>query len=613
MSTNGWFRETRGLRLLVGFALIVGILYVAKAVLVPLALAVLLTFILTPIVSTLQRYGLRRVPAALLSVLLALAAFGAVGWTTGAQANKLAHELPEHKEKIRKKIADLRGSGETVVGRLLHMMRELDEEPKKTDGATGDSAAKQPEVVVVRPEEPSSFERLARFAVPVLEPLVTAVFVIVMVLFMLVNREDLRSRFVSLVGHGHLTGTTRAVVDAAQRVSNYLLTLLLTNIAFGVVFAAGLFALDVPYPLLWSFLIMALRFVPFIGVWIGASFPILLSFALSPEWTQSLLVLAFIAVLDLLTANVVEPLVFGHRTGVTPIALLVAAAFWTWIWGPIGLILATPLTVCLVVLGQHIPRLHFFTLLMGSQPLLKPHVNYYQRLLAKDVEEATQVALAYAKTGGLGSLCDDVFLPALALARRDRKHNGMSAEEEASIFQATEEILNQAEQTLMVSAADAKATSPAAEENGKPAVSVSILGCPAHHEAEELSLRMLAPLIDRDGCRLEMISTQALASEAEDRIAQEKPALVFIPILPPGGLVQARYLCKRLRRRFKDLPIVVGYFGAVRDFDRLQAHFRAAGANYVTTTLLQSRSRICTLIGIPQPQEAAPSVQPVGG
>jgi hypothetical protein len=432
-----------------------------------------------------------------------------------------------------------------------------------------------------------------------------------MVLFMLVNREDLRSRLVSLLGHGHLTGTTRAVVDAAQRVSSYLLTLLLTNIAFGVVFAAGLFALDVPYPLLWGFLIMVLRFVPYIGVWIGASFPILLSFALSSGWTQCLLVLAFIAVLELLTANVVEPLFFGHSTGVTPIALLVAAAFWTWIWGPIGLILATPLTVCLVVLGQHVPRLHLFTLLMGSQPMLKPHVNYYQRLLAKDVEDATQVALDYAKTSGVGSLCDDVFLPALALARRDRKHSGLSAEEEASMFHATEEILNQAEQTFMASAADANATSPAPEENGKPAVSVLILGCPAHHEAEELSLRMLACLIALDGCQLEVISAQALASEAEDRIARDKPTLVFIPILPPGGLVQARYLCKRLRRRFKDLPIVVGYFGAVRDFDRLQARIRAAGANFVTTTLLESRTRICTLVGIPQLQEVAPSGQPV--
>jgi predicted PurR-regulated permease PerM len=613
MAAKAWLAGTSGLRLLIGFVLIVGILYAGKPVLVPLALAVLLAFILAPIVSTLQAYGIHRVLAAVITVSSAVAAFAAVAWGTGAEVNELAQELPDHKEKIQKKITDLRGSGEAGFARFFHMMRELDEAAKKPEGAAAELPSRQPEVVMVRPEDPSSFERLASFAGPILEPLVTAFFVVVMVIFMLVNREDLRNRFISLVGHGHLTGTTRAVVDAAHRVSKYLLIQLITNIVFGVVFAIGLLVLGVPYALLWGLMIGMLRFVPYIGVWIAAGFPMLLSFALAPDWTQPLLVVGLIAMMELLTANVVEPVLFGHSTGVTPIALLVAAAFWTWIWGPVGLILSTPLTVCLVVLGQHIPRLHFFTLLMGSQPPLKPHVNYYQRLLAKDVKEATQVAITHAKAEGLARLGDDVLLPALALARRDRKYNGLTAEEEAQIFQSTEQIWSQAGPAVAEAdaAANAEAASPsAAEKNGKPDLSRLILGCPAHHHAEELSLHMLGPLLADCGCRLEVMSNEALASELENRIAEEQPALVFIPVLPPGGLIQARYLCKRLRRRFKDLPIVVGYWGTPRDFDALQAHLRAAGANDVTTTLAESRHRIGVLMGRIHPITPVQHLQP---
>ena len=616
MAMNSALKGTAGIRLLLGCVLIVGILYVAKPVLVPLALAILLAFILSPIVSAAQRYGLGRVPASVLTVFLALAMFGAVAWGAGIQINKLAVELPNHKARIQKKIADLRGSGESVFGKLLEMVRELDEEPKKTDDPSAELTPKDKEIIVRQREESSNFDRLLRFVVPVLEPLATAGFVVIMVIFMLVNREDLRNRLISLLGHGHLTSTTRAIVDAAQRVSNFLLTQLLINVAFGIIFSVGLLVIGVPYAFLWGFLIAVLRFIPYIGTWVGAGFPILLSFALAPDWLQPLVVLAFIAVLDLVTANVVEPLLFGHSTGVTPIALLIAAAFWTWIWGPIGLVLTTPLTVCLVVLGQHIPRLRFFTLLLGSQPPLKPHVNYYQRLLAKDVAEATQVAMEQAKTGGLASLGDEVLFPALVLARRDRKQRALTVEEEAGILQSTKEILTQVEQTLQpLPVADTvPPTALPAPTLPAPPLTV-ILGCPAHDEAEELSLSLLALLMKPDGCQLEIVSTKALPVEVEDRIAVEKPAIVFVPILPPGGLVQARYLCKRLRRRFKKLPIIVGYWGESHDFDRLLISLRSAGASYVTTSLVQTRSQICALIGavppptpVPQPKPAEPLV-----
>lgn len=592
------------LRVLLSLVLIVGILHLAKAVIVPLALAVLLTFVLTPIVSTIQRPGLGRVPSVLVTVVLAFAIFGVVGWGVGVQVNKLARELPNQQGAIQKKIAALSGSGEGVFGRLLKMVREIGAEPGKTDAAADNTTVKAKEVIVVRPEESSGFERLAQTVGPVLEPLATAGLVVILVIFMLINREDLRNRLIGLLGHGRLTGTTRVLVDAAERVSGFLLTQLLVNVTFGIIFGVGLLIIGVPYAFLWGFLTAVLRFIPYIGTWISVAFPLALSFALAKDWTQPVIVLVFFALLDLITANVVEPLLFGHRTGVTPIALLIAAAFWTWVWGPIGLVLSTPLTVCLVVLGQHVPRLKFFTLLLGDRPPLEPHLSYYQRLLAKDEDEAEQVVLEHVKARGLENVYDDVLLPALVFARHDRKQGGLVAEDEGFILQATKDILAHLEA--------APAVDPAAPAPEKVMPTVYVLGCPAHHEAEELSLHMLASLLRPEGCQVEALSTKALPAEVEARIEREKPALLFVAIMPPGGLIQARYLCKRLRKRFADLPIVVGYWGAARDFDRLLIRLRSAGASYVTTSLLQSRSQIRALANLTPPPAPVPNLQTAG-
>jgi predicted PurR-regulated permease PerM len=421
------------LRPLVGLVLVVAILYLAKPVIVPLALAVLLTFVLTPVVSAVQRTGLGRVPAVLGTAILAFALLGAVGWGVGIQINNLAKDLPDQKPKIQKKIADLSGSEKGVFSRLLRMIHEIEEEPAKTEaGAPVTPSVDEKHVVITRPEESSAFGRLTNTVGPVLEPLATAGFVCILVIFMLIRREDLRNRLIGLMGHGLLTGTTRVLVDAAERLSRFMLTQLLINVGFGIIFGIGLLVIGVPYAFLWGFLTAILRFVPYLGSWIAVAFPLLLSFALSDGWAQPVIVLAFFAVLDITTANVVEPLLFGHGTGVTPIALLVAAAFWAWVWGPIGLILSTPLTVCVVVLGQHVPRFRFFALLLGDKPPLQPYASYYQRLLARDEREAKQVATEYAQTSGEEKVYDEVLLPALALARRDRQHAGLSAEDSSA-------------------------------------------------------------------------------------------------------------------------------------------------------------------------------------
>lgn len=613
MATTASSVRSSYLRPLVTLVLIVAILYLAKTVIVPLALAVLLTFVLSPVVTVVQRRGLPRVLAVLLTVLLTFVLFGLVGWVVGVQLHDLARELPSHRKEIDAKMAGLRGDGEGTFPKLLRMIREIGKGEVQTDKAAEGAPPKE-RVVVSQPQEPSGFEQLASAAGPVLEPLAQAGLVVILVVFMLIKREDLRNRVIGLLGHGRLTGTTRVLVDATQRLSRFLLTQLLINIGFGVLFGVGLLFVGVPYAILWGFLAVVLRFVPYIGSLVAVGFPLVLAFAVAPGWTQPILVLVLFALLELLTANVVEPLLFGHGTGVSPIALLIAAAFWTWVWGPIGLVLSTPLTVCLVTLGKHAPRLQFLEMLLGDQPALAPYVRYYQRLIARDQDEARQVAVEHAKANGSEKVYDEVLLPALVLARRDRQHAGLSVEDEGFVFQATRWILDHLDAGVVQAASQEAAPGtgadgPLAAPPEKPAAespaSVLVLGCPAHHAAEELSLSMLARLLETDGCRVEVVSTRALPAEVEIRVARENPALVFVAILPPGGLVQARYLCKRLRKRFADLPIVVGFWGDERHFDKVLVRVRSAGASYLTTSLMQARSQIRALAGL-----ATPAVPP---
>lgn len=577
---------------------IVAVLYLAKPVLVPLALAILLTFILTPIVIAVQKRGLERVSAVLVVVVCTFLLFGAIGWGVFVQVRTLANDLPSHKDKINAKLAGLRGSNDGTISRLLQMFRDLSkpEQPATPEPGSESKSDQAKQVVIAQPEDHSSYEQLFHLVVPVLEPLATAGLVLILLIFMLIKREDLRNRLIGVIGHGRMIGTTRVVVDAAQRLSRFLLNQLLVNAGFGLLFGLGLFAVGVPYAFLWGFLTTVLRFVPYIGTWMAAAFPLILSFAVSETWTQPILALALFGVLDLVTANVIEPLLFGRSTGVSPIALLVAAAFWTWIWGPIGLVLSTPLTVCLVVLGQHVPRLTFLTLLLSDQPALPPHAAYYQRLLARDDKEAQDVIDQQVRERGRENVYDEVFLPALVQARRDRKHGDLSVDEEEFIYKTTQQILN----NLLA------ATAAQTNDEMQPA-SVLILGCPAHHEAEELSLQMLGQLLPAADYRLASVTTKVLPSQMETRIEQDKPALVFVAIMPPGGVAQARYLCKRLRKRFPDLMIVVGFWGQTRNFDKLLVRLRSAGAAYVTTSLLQSRSQIQALAA-----PAGTAVQPAG-
>jgi predicted PurR-regulated permease PerM len=574
-----WHRSFPAVAL--GTVITVAVLYLAKPVIVPLALALLLTFVLSPVVAALQRAGLKRPYAVLITTVGTGVMLAGLGWVVAVQVQGLAVELPRHKQEIRDKVERLKGAGDGPFGELLKMVHDLTEGPAPDGaippaGAPGPNPSDEPvrRVVLAQPKE-SGLARIAESVGPVVEPLATAGLVAVLVVFMLANKEDLRDRFLGLAGHGRVSAASRAMADAGERVGRYLLSVLAVNIAFGTVFAIGLTIIGVPFAVLWGFLTAMLRFIPFLGTWAAVAFPLALSVALSPGWGQPLTVLAFFVVVELTVANVVEPLLFGHGTGVSPIALLVGAAFWAWVWGPIGLLLATPLTVCLVVLGQYVPRLGFLAVLLGNTPALPAPVRLYQRLFSRDEAEAKQRVDEHAAAHGAEAAFDDMVIPALLLARKDRAAGELSPEGEEFALAAVRRIV--------------AAVEPAGEI---PAQSATVLAVPAHHPAEEPTLDMLAHLLRSDGVGVEAVSAKVLPSDVADRVAAARLRAVFISVLPPGGLPQAAYLCRMLRKRFPDLTIVVGWWGSEKNFDRMLVKFRRAGASYVTTSLHQSRTQL---------------------
>src|SRR5688572_1920624 len=426
-----------------GCVLVIAVLYFAQAVLVPFALAVLLTFVLTPPVSWLERW-VGRAPAVLTAVTLVFVILGLAGWGLARQANHLADDLPRYRVNILAKIADVRGAGKG--GSVEKLQETIDDIKTDLEGVEASSSAPTRRAVV-------SAERVAGFSGfawlgPIVGPLTTAGLVLVMVIFMLLERRDLRDRLIRLFGQGRLAVTTRAFDEAGTRVSRQLLMQSLVNVTYGLVAWIGLYLLGVPYPLVWAALGAALRFIPYLGPVLGAGAPILVSLAALDGWAGPLSVIGLFIVLELFTNLVLETVLYAGAAGVSQVALLVSVAFWTWLWGPLGLLMATPLTVCLVVLGKHVPGLQFVGLLMADTPALAREDIYYQRLLARDPSEAADLIEKHVKTEPRGSVYDALLLPALNYAERDRMERRLSVDEETAVIEATRELLTDAAESI---------------------------------------------------------------------------------------------------------------------------------------------------------------------
>jgi predicted PurR-regulated permease PerM len=430
---------------------VVAILYFAKEVLLPLAIAVLLTFALAPIASRLRKLGLPRILAVVTTVLLAFLALALFGLVVAWQVSEVAQDLPTYQDNIIAKIRALQESGTDngIVRRLTSVIesvgREVNSAGGNNQGTPGTPAgSREPMLVeIFSPSRP--IETLTSLISPLLGPIASLGLVVVVVIFMLLEREELRDRFIRLVGYGDLHRTTEALQEAGSRVAIYLLMQLVVNCAYGIPLAFGLWALGIPNAVLWGMLAIVLRFVPYIGPVIATVLPLFLAFAVDPGWSLVLWVAAIFLLLELISNNIVEPWLYGSRTGLSPLAIIVAAIFWAWLWGPVGLILSTPLTVCLAVLGRYVPQFEFLEVLFGSEPVLDPRERLYQRLLAGDPDEATDQAEEMLEDDYLEDYYNNVAIPALLLAEQDRKRGVLKTEQMELIYETATALVSNLE------------------------------------------------------------------------------------------------------------------------------------------------------------------------
>ena len=347
--------------------------------------------------------------------------------------------------------------------------------------------------------------------------------------------------------------------------------------------------------------------MPYVGPWIAAAFPITISLVTFPGWLWPLAVVSLLLVLELVSNMVMEPWLYGQSIGVSEVGLLVVTGFWTWLWGPIGLVLATPMTVCIVVLGRHVPQLRFFDVPLGDAPVLAPHAIYYQRLLARDQEEAAKLIKEYLSDHPVETVYDEVLIPALLLAWQDHRYGTLERDDETFVLQATQEIVEDLDTLPVTNGTDEEPVeSPPSFALGQ----TLIMGCPAHHEVEEVIVEMLQQLSRRRGCHVEVASTRLHVSDIASRVAEEQPVAVFVAALP-GALPQARHLCKHLHNQFPMLNLVVGYWGDKSQFDKVLGRLRQVGVNYLATSLQQSSSHLCALAAEATSQ-ARPQVPPKG-
>jgi predicted PurR-regulated permease PerM len=602
--TSGHGAETLPSLIALGnVVLIIASLYWAQAILIPVALAVLLTFLLSPVAGALERIALGRLPSVILIVVFTFSLLGGIGWIVTLQFGSLANELPTYRKNIRQKIADIREAGKGgALEKVQKTAEDVKEEFQKKDEPPRVQA--KPREVVVQAEESSTFWPIPLAVGPMVERFAGAGLVIVLVIFMLIQREDLRNRLIRLVGYGRLTVTTRALEEAGQRISRYLLMQTIINSSFGLAVGFTLYLIGLPYAILWGFLAAILRFIPYVGPFAAAIMPSALSLAVFEGWLWPILVVGLFLALELLNNMVLEPLLYGESAGVSGVGLLFAVAFWTWLWGPIGLVLATPLTVCVVVLGKYVPRMDFIGVLISDQPAMESNISYYQRLLAMDQAEAAEIVEEHLKTHPAEQIYDDVLVPALNYVRRDRELGRLTEDIEQFVFRATREILDDLNGLKTQSSSKVSDSSKAAtiDENSLVILpKVPILGCPAQDEADELALHMFRQLIDSTKYEVEIMSDAMLTAEVVALIGEKNPAMICIAAVSPGGLSHTRYLCKRLRARFPNLKIAVGRWGLGSEDSN---SILLAGADRVGITMIETREQMIQLCQISAHSEA---------
>lgn len=569
--------DERTFRLLVGITT-VATLYYAQAVLIPITLAILLTFILAPLVNLLRRIRLPRVVAVLLAVLLAMSVIIGIGAVVGSQLASLATGLPKYAQTLQAKF----NAVQTItVDRLSSLAATVGRQsPAETpaNAAPGPKPSTEP--------APSPMSLAERYLSPVLSPIATFGIVLIVAIFMLLQLEDLRDRLIRLFGAQELHRTTGAMDDAAQRLSRYFLSQLAVNTGFGLVCGAGLAVIGVPNPVLWGLLSAVMRFVPYIGTFIAAGLPLALAAAVDPGWSLVAWVAALYFITEMTVSQVIEPLLYGHSTGLSPLAVIVSAILWSGLWGPIGLILAMPMTLCLVVVGRYSPPLAFLDILLGDRPALTPVESFYQRILASDADEALDHAEALLKTTTLAEYYDTVALKGLQMAARDSERGVLRPAQLGRIRKTIGAVV------------DDLASHAMSATLARPGLVLCVAG---RGPLDAAAAAMLAQLLQSRGMTARTVPHTAVGRDTTAALDDAGVTAVCVSFLELGGNPpHLRYLIRRLRSRLPHVPILVGLWpegeAALTD-ERIRA---IIGADYYTTTL---SGAVDAVLALPEPAQ----------
>lgn len=591
-------------------ALAVLVLYFARSILIPLALALTLTFLLAPAVGWLQRIKLPRVPATLLAMGAVTTLLGGILWLVASQLLTLVNDLPNHSGNIRAKLALTHVPTDSRIGQAIVSLEGLGKEfsggdapapPKPltplgrstrrtsrdavaTEVGTLVAPGQQPQRVMVVEPPATEASYLRDLLLPVLGPLGTAGIVIVFTIYMLLKREDLRNRLLLLAGVGRLNIMTQALDDAAARISRYLIANVTVNAGCGIVLAGALFAIGVPNAALWGALFALLRTVPYIGPLAGGLLPAAYTLVVFPTWWQAGAVVAFMVVLEASVANFLEPWLYGAHTGISELGLVVMAIFWTLLWGWPGLALATPLTVCLIVVGRVLPQMSFLHILLGDEAELAPEAHFYERLLALDQTEARSIAERFLEQRTTLELYDQVVLPALAMAEQDRHKGALSEERAYFLLQSTYELIEE----LTGSSSRDPASPPSLPlERACPVVCI-----PTSDQADEIAATMLAQLLEGAGHKTLLLPADAVSGELLTLFADDPATTLCISAVPPLAFVPARALCARLRKQLPRNRILVGLWGNVGSADALRQRFGSARPESVVLSLADALQQL---------------------
>ena len=616
-------RDASGFPPVVTAVICVAALYFAKSVLIPIALAVLFAFLLAPLVNLLEKARLGRTGPVIVVVLLVAGLLMGLGYLVFNQAINLAAQLPNYKSTISRKIESFRGVRENGIGKAEATVKELGKElsstietPTPDDDTAQNQRGKHPllpggsiahPVAVEVVQQNSPIASVRALLGPFLGPLATLGIVMVFTAFILLRSEDLRNRLFTLAGLSRFHVTTQAFDEATTRVGKYLFLQFLMNLGYGTLFGTALYFIGVPNAFLWGVLAALLRFIPYIGTLAGAAMPILLSLAVFDGWMKPLLAFGAFVAIEIITSYVVEPLLYAAHTGVSSLAILVAAIFWAALWGPVGLLLSTPLTVCIVVIGRYIPQWEFLSVLLGDQRVLGTEVQLYQKLRRMDADGARQAVDGFLKEGSIEKLYESVITPVLIFIEKDRAEVGLGEMREQFVFLTLKEIIE--ELTLRPVAERESQEVEEEVKDSRMAVGVAKKadgnGCaitciPARDEGDEILGMMLGHLSNRTGYKAQVI-VPASVEDMMEEASEQHCEVIYISALPPYGVYNTRRLYKKLRVRFPKSRIGVGLWGFAGNLEVMRARLGIVEADMIVTSLSEAISHVPSLVeAIPQ-------------